>query len=67
MYIETKKIIPQADYNELKNNDDKIEEYVGWRAKFSEYPPAGYGFLNPKVFIENKQYYCSWKHSDNCD
>lgn len=67
MWLVTKKEIPQSDYNTLIKDQKKLYEYVGWRAKFSEYPPAGYGFMNPKVFYENKTYYCSWEHMNNCD
>jgi len=67
MWVTKKVEISEADYKDLFTNQLKIDEYVSWRAKFSTYPPAGYGFSKPRVFIEDNRYYCSWNHRDNCD
>lgn len=67
MLIISEQEISQADYNEISGDTAKIEEYVGWRARFSGYPPAGYGFFKPVLFEKDKQFFCAWSHRDNCD
>lgn len=67
-WITSKESVPQSDYKEYINKtQDEINEYVRWKAKFSGYPPAGYGFKNAKFIKEGNKYYCTWEHSDNCD
>ena len=69
MLITERKAISQADYNQYKNAPKgKINEFVGWAAHFSEYPPAGYGMYNPRVeMTDNFHYYAVWERSNNCD
>ncbi len=69
MLITERKSISQADYNRYKNAPKKeVEEFVGWAAHFSAYPPAGYDMLNPRVETGDKfKYYAVWERRDNCD
>ena len=68
MWITEKKSISQADYHKYRNASKKqLEEYVGWVAHFSAYPPAGYGMTKPRVEMINNNYYAVWERRDNCD
>lgn len=68
MWITERKNISQADYKRYVNaSKEKVEEFVGWTAHFSPYPPAGYGMSNPRVEIINNDYYAVWERSNNCD
>ena len=67
MMMTEKYQISQADYNRMLKDKEYFKEFMGWRAHFSSYPPAGYGQHHSRIFIENNKYYCSWEHSDNCD
>jgi hypothetical protein len=70
MWITMRKPISEADYNQYKDAPaPKVDEFVGWAAHFSGYPPAGYGFKNPRVEKSDGMftYYAVWECRDNCD
>jgi hypothetical protein len=68
MRIIERKTISQADYKRYKTaSKEEIEEFVGWAAHFSPYPPAGYGMINPRVEMINNDYFAVWERRDNCD
>lgn len=70
MWIPEKREISQADYERYKDKnsvDKELEEFVGWAARFSPWPPAGYGMIEPSVKKIDNNYYATWKRMDNCD
>ena len=71
MLITVKHSISQADYNRYKDltniPKEELDQFFGWRAHFSAYPPAGYGMNNPRVEMIDNDYYMVWECRDNCD
>ena len=67
MLLTEKYEVSQADYNRMLNDQKYKDEFIGWRAHFSPYPPAGYGLMNPEILAESGRYYCTWQRRDNCD
>lgn len=67
MWMTEKYQITQADYNRMMEDEKYKSEFIRWRAHFSSYPPAGYGFGKPQILNEGNSYYCTWSHRDDCD
>jgi hypothetical protein len=70
MWVTEYKTISEYDYNKYKDAPHKdVQEFVGWAAHFSDYPPAGYGFRNPRIEKGERKFlfYAVWEHRDNCD
>jgi hypothetical protein len=66
MILETVEI-SKDDFDKVKNNKLKMEDFVGELALKSKWHPCGYGFMRPRVYTENDVYYAEWGHSHTCD
>lgn len=66
MIMETVEI-SKEQYETVKNNKLKMEEFVGDLALNSKWHPCGYGFMRPRVYTEGNKCYAEWGHSNTCD
>lgn len=48
-------------------NGADIHDFVLSIANKSPFPPAGYGFSNPRILAINGDYFAKWERYESCD